>query len=373
MYYMEVLPMLDPRISTLAQTIVNYSLEVSPSEKVFIDIYGEGKHLGKELVRQLNEIGALPQVRLIDPELQAEWMKGIQENNVKQLQKSEEALFYGVDKYIGIIGFMNDSEYSDVPPEKFKLFREVTKPTKDFLLTNKKWIELYYPTPSLAQTFGMSTDGFVDFYFDVLAIDYEGLAKKLIPLQDLMDKTSHVRIVGPGTDVSFSIKDIPSVICSGKRNLPDGEIYTAPIKDSVTGVVTYNVPSKYDGYAFENIQFTFQDGKIINATSNNSERLNHILDSDEGARYIGEFAIGVNPDIRTPMGNIMFDEKITGSFHLTPGQAYKNADNGNRSTVHWDLVSIQRAEYGGGEIWFDDVLIRKDGLFVHPSLVDLNP
>ncbi|MGD8190730.1 aminopeptidase [Brevibacillus ginsengisoli] len=365
--------MRDPRISTLAQTIVNYSLEVNRSERVLIDIFGEGKPLGKELVKLLNQIGALPYVRMIDPEIQAEWIKGIQENDVKILQEVEQSQLSGIDKYIGIQGLTNDSDFSGIPQEQFRLFREVVKPSKEHLLTHKKWVELYYPTPSLAQKFGMSTDQFFDFYFDVLSIDYVQLAQKLKPLQELMNQTSQVRIVGPKTDVSFSIKGIGSVICSGKRNLPDGEIYTAPIKNSVNGIVTYNVPSQYAGFTFDDIQLTLKDGKIINATSNNTEKLNQLLDSDEGARYIGEFAIGVNPLILTPMRNIMFDEKIAGSFHLTPGQAYKAADNGNRSSIHWDLISIQRAEYGGGEIWFDEVLIRKDGLFVLPSLVDLNP
>jgi aminopeptidase len=148
------------------------------------------------------------------------------------------------------------------------------------------------------------------------------------------------------------------------------------VRDSVNGVISYNTPSIKDGYTFEGITFTFKDGKIITARAGSEDatrRLNKILDADEGAHYVGEFSFGVHPLITQPMCETLFDEKICGSIHFTPGNAYDDCDNGNRSSVHWDLVLIQRVEYGGGEIWFDDVLIRKDGIFVHPDLLSLNP
>jgi aminopeptidase len=182
-----------------------------------------------------------------------------------------------------------------------------------------------------------------------------------------------VRLVARETDLEFSIDGIPAMPCDGKRNIPDGEVYTAPVRDSLNGTIRYNTPTVYQGVSHQNIFFRFENGKIVEAESNNTEHLNRVLDSDEGARYIGEFAIGFNPYIHEPMKDILFDEKIAGSLHLTPGNAYDVAFNGNRSQIHWDLVLIQRPEYGGGEIWFDDVLIRKDGLFVLPELEGLNP
>jgi aminopeptidase len=189
-----------------------------------------------------------------------------------------------------------------------------------------------------------------------------------------MDKTDKVRIVSPNTDLRFSIKGIGAVKCDGKFNIPDGEVFTAPIKDSVNGTIKYNAISQYMGHTFTDVELSFRDGKIVDAeSSGNSNKLNEILDTDNGARYIGEFAIGFNPYILDPMNDILFDEKIAGSLHFTPGQAYEDADNWNRSSIHWDLVLIQRPEYGGGEIWFDDRLIRKDGIFVIPELEALNP
>ena len=193
------------------------------------------------------------------------------------------------------------------------------------------------------------------------------------PLKELMERTDKVHIVAPGTDLRFSIKDIPTVKCAGQMNIPDGEVYTAPVKNSVNGVLSYNTPTIYDGTTFENIRLEFKNGKIIKATGSDTEKLNHILDSDEGARYIGEFALGLNPFILKPMKDILFDEKIMGSFHFTPGNSYDEAPNGNSSQVHWDMVCIQTSECGGGEIWFDDTLIRKDGMFIPEELQPLNP
>jgi aminopeptidase len=192
-------------------------------------------------------------------------------------------------------------------------------------------------------------------------------------LAKLMTKAKDVHIMGPGTDLRFSIAGIPGIPCGGSHNIPDGECFTAPVKHSVEGVVTYNAPSIYQGIAFDNVKFEFKQGKIVKATANNTKAINKILDTDDGARYIGEFAIGFNPHILEPMRDILFDEKIAGSFHFTPGQAYDGVGNGNKSQVHWDMVCIQRPEYGGGEIWFDGKLIRKDGIFVPKALNKLNP
>jgi aminopeptidase len=205
-------------------------------------------------------------------------------------------------------------------------------------------------------------------------MDYAKMGTGMAVLKRRMEATNMVRISGNGTELSFSIRGIPAVICNGHRNIPDGEVYTAPVKDSVSGVVQYNAPTVYQGRPFENVRLEFENGKIVAASAGNmTDALNKILDADGGARYVGEFAFGVNPHILHPMCNILFDEKIAGSFHFTPGQAYEDADNGNRSQVHWDLVCIQREEYGGGEIYFDGKLIRKNGLFIPPELHCLNP
>jgi aminopeptidase len=225
----------------------------------------------------------------------------------------------------------------------------------------------------MAQQAGMSTEAFEEFYLRVCTLDYARMKPGMKALADLMKKTDEVQITGPGTDVTFSIKGIGAQECGGQYNIPDGEVFSCPVRDSVEGVIQYNAPTVYLGSSFDNIRLVFKKGKIVEATSNNTAKLNQILDSDAGARYIGEFAIGFNPHILSPMRDILFDEKIAGSFHFTPGQAYETCGNGNKSQVHWDMVCIQRAEYGGGEIRFDGKLIRKDGAFVPKALHKLNP
>jgi aminopeptidase len=236
-----------------------------------------------------------------------------------------------------------------------------------------KWVVLRYPSASMAQLAQMSTEAFEDFYFNVCNLDYAKMDRAMDPLADLMRRTDKVQIKGPGTDLTFSIKGIGAKKCSGERNIPDGEVYSCPIRDSVNGTISYNTQSVYNGFTFENVRFTFENGKIVEATANDTDRINGLLDTDDGARYIGEFSIGFNPYILHPMKDTLFDEKIAGSLHFTPGQAYEDTDNGNRSSVHWDLVLIQRPDYGGGDIYFDDRPIRKDGLFVIPELQNLNP
>jgi len=269
----------------------------------------------------------------------------------------------------------NDSEYSDVPTEIKVMQARVGRPVSNLIVNTKQWVLLNYPTPSLAQKAKMSLEQFEDFLLDVCLVDYSKMNEAMKNLKALMERTDKVHITGPGTDLTFSIKGLQAIPCAGDCNIPDGEVFTAPVRESVNGIIQYNTPSPYQGTVFNNVKLEFKDGKIINATADNDvERLNEIFNTDEGARYVGEFAIGVNPLIKHPMGDILFDEKIDGSLHFTPGQAYEGeADNGNRSAIHWDLVLIQREEYGGGSIYFDDVLIRENGRFVLPELECLNP
>jgi aminopeptidase len=243
----------------------------------------------------------------------------------------------------------------------------------DYRVQNTRWVVLRYPTPSMAQMANMSTEQFEEFFYRVCTLDYARMGRAMEPLVARMQRTDAVRLVGPGTDLKFSIRGIGVVPCEGRRNLPDGECYTAPVRDSVQGTIRYNTPSLYLGTTFENLSFVFEKGRIVRATGSPQDRLDALLGTDEGARYVGEFSLGFNPHILTPMKDTLFDEKIAGSLHFTPGQAYTSADNGNRSQVHWDLVLIQRPEHGGGEVWFDGECVRKDGRFVTPDLEGLNP
>ncbi|MFD3269004.1 aminopeptidase [Paenibacillus dendritiformis] len=367
--------MKDPRLQKLAQNLVGYSINVQPGENVLIEMIGSERELVTMLVDEVAARGGRPFVQLTDRKVLRSLIKNASEEQMKTWREYDLLRMQNMQGYIGIRAGENANEMSDVPEDKMKLYDAIySHPVHmEERVKRTKWVVLRYPNASMAQLANTSTEAFEDFYFDVCNLDYSKMDKAMESLKALMDRTDKVRLTGPGTDLTFSIRGIGSVKCSGQNNIPDGEVYTAPVRDSVNGTLTYNTPSIYNGFTFENISFRFENGKIVEATSNDTARINHILNSDEGARHIGEFAIGVNPYILHPMKDTLFDEKIAGSIHFTPGQAYETADNGNRSSIHWDLVLIQRPEYGGGEMYFDDVLVRKDGLFVIPELECLNP
>lgn len=300
---------------------------------------------------------------------------GCNKEQLQRMARADAQMMSQMDCYIGIRGAQNVSEYADVPAEKLALYDTyyTTPVHHEIRVPKTRWVVLRYPNSSMAQLSNTSLETFEDFYFNVCNLNYSKMNEAMKPLVSLMNRTDKVQIKGPGTDLTFSIKDIPAIPCAGDMNIPDGEVFTAPIKDSVNGTLRYNTPAVFQGFTYENISLTFENGKIIHASANDSVRINQVFDTDDGSRYIGEFAIGVNPYITSPMKDTLFDEKICGSFHFTPGNCYDEAPNGNMSAIHWDLVCIQTPEYGGGEIYFDDVLIRKDGRFVIAELEGLNP
>ncbi len=367
--------MQDLRINQLAKGLINYSCELKKGEKVLIEAKGIDYMLVNALVKEAYKVGAYPFVEIYDNRVTRELLLGQTEEQAKLKAKYSACRMQEMDAYIGIRGGENSNELADVPEKNMQIESEFySHPVHHEIRVKKtKWVVLRYPNQGMAGQAGMSTDAFEDFYFKVCNLDYSKMDKAMDALADRLNKADKVRIIAKDTDISFSIKGIGSNKCSGKRNIPDGEIYTAPVKDSVNGVITYNTPSIENGFKFENVSLTFKDGKIIKATANDTKKLNAILDTDDGARYVGEFALGVNPYITKPMGDILFDEKISGSIHFTPGACYDDCYNGNVSAIHWDLVQIQTKEYGGGEIYFDGELIRKDGLFIPSDLAPLNP
>ncbi len=369
--------MKDPRIAKLADILVGYSTRVQPGDKVLIEAYDIPDDAVTEIADRVGRAGGLPFVTVKRNKVLRALYQNATEEQMRLTGAFERARMEQMDAYIGVRGADNISEHSDVPDDKMKLYRSLWwNPVHSQVRVPKtKWVVLRWPTASMAQQAGMSTEAFEDFYFDVCTFDYSKLDALIVPLKDLMDRTDRVRLTGCGTDLSFSIKGIPTIPCTGQANIPDGEIFTAPVKDSVTGTIAFNTPTIYQGTVFDGVTLTFEQGRVVKATSAGAteKTLNEILDSDDGARFVGEFSLGFNPYVLQPMKDILFDEKIAGSFHFTPGQAYEEADNGNRSVVHWDMVFVQRPEFGGGDVYFDELLVRHDGLFVPQNLLPLNP
>src|SRR6266480_2400718 len=362
----------DARFDKLAKLLVEYSIRLKRNETVLVEAFDIPDEMTVALIRAVRKVGGVPLAQTYHARVNRAIALEASDKQLNLIASHELARMKKMNAYIAVRGSNNVTELSDVPPETMKLVARKMRPVQDQRVKKTKWVVLRWPTPSMAQLAGMSTEAFEDFYFDVCTLDYRKLLPGMKSLKQLMQKTDRVQIKGPGTDLRFSIKGIRAVICGGDRNIPDGEVFSCPVKDSINGHVTFNAPSIYQGIAFDAIRLEFKSGRIVDATSNETQKLNKILDSDAGARYAGEFSLGFNPRVLQPMRDILFDEKIAGSFHLTPGQAYEEADNGNRSQVHWDMVSIQRPDYGGGEIYFDGKPVRKDGRFLLNQLRSLN-
>ncbi len=364
--------MKDPRIDKFAQVLVNHSTKVKEGEKVLIETFDIPAEVTIAIIDEVFNAGGIPLLEMKSNHIQRKLYTRGNDEFFKLAADCELYRMKQMDCYIAVRGIWNDKEFIDIPGEQMSKYEKLWLQPVHFKerVPNTRWVVCRFPSPSYAQKANMSYEGFEEFFFKACTeVDYHKMALEMEKLKSLMEATDKVRIKGPGdTDLTFSIKGLPAIPCAGEHNIPDGEVFTAPVRDSVNGVIHYNTPSSYRGFSFENIRLVFENGKIVQATANETERINEIFDTDEGARYVGEFALGCNPAINQAMDEILFDEKIGGSIHFTPGNAYHDCDNGNKSSIHWDLVLIQTPEHGGGEIYFDDKLIRKDGKFVPSEL-----
>ncbi|MGC8639905.1 MAG: aminopeptidase [Isosphaeraceae bacterium] len=370
--------MTDPRWETLAEILIDHSVRLTDGENLLIECFDlPDPALPRSLVRKAAARGARAFVETRDMRIIRELVRNGSEESIKTWGQIDRARMERMHAYLGLRGAWNISELADVPPRQMDLYNTHYQAPVHFdcRITRTKWCVLRLPSASMAQQAGLSTEAFEDFYFDVCTLDYGWLASALKPLAERMNAAREVHITDPDTDLTFSIAGIPVVPCAGERNIPDGEVFTAPVRDSVHGHIRFNTPTIYQGSTFDRIRLEFANGRIVKAdcAGGDAEKLQAILDADEGARYIGEWSIGCNPRVRHPMRDILFDEKIAGSFHLTPGNAYDEADNGNRSKIHWDLVRIQRPDYGGGAIFFDGQPVRIDGRFIPEELRQLDP
>jgi aminopeptidase len=365
--------MMDPRYAKLAALLVGYSTRVKKRDTVLIEAIDVPDEFTVALMRAVRRAGATPLVEVRHGRVSREVMRATNAGHATLVRNLELSRMKKVQAYIGVRGAPNTSENADVPADKMQLYSRTLRPVLNYRVNKTRWVVLRWPSPSMAQSANMSTEAFEDFFFDVCTMNYPKMARAMEPLCRRLKRADRVRLTAPGTDLTFSVKGIGAKMCKGDHNIPDGEVFSCPVKDSVNGVIQFNTPTIYSGTKFENVRLEFKRGKIVGATANNTKKLNEILDTDAGARYVGEFALGLHPYILDPMCDTLFDEKIAGSLHFTPGSAYDDCGNGNRSAVHWDMVLIQRPEWGGGEIWFDGKLIRKDGLFVPKDLKPLNP
>jgi aminopeptidase len=365
--------MMDPRYEKLASLLTSYSTALQPGDAILLELTDVPDEFAVALTRAVRARKAIPLIEVRHSRVNRELVLGTTSQHAALQRDVELYRIRKMQAYIAVRGSANANETADVPGDQHTLYARTLRPVLNHRVNRTRWVVLRWPTPSMAQAANMSTEAFEDFYFTVCTMDYRKMARAMKPLQRRLARADRVHIQGPGTDLSFSVRGIGAVPCVGLRNIPDGEVFSCPVKHSVNGTIQFNTPTLYAGTRFERVRLVFEKGRIVEATASDTPRLNEILDTDAGARFVGEFALGFHPHILNPMCDILFDEKIAGSLHFTPGQAYEECGNGNRSAIHWDMVLIQRPEWGGGEISIDDELIRRDGLFIPRDLQPLNP
>lgn len=368
----------DERIRQLAENVLKNSVKLKKGEQIYIEAIGASTMpLMQEFINVATKMGGVPFYYYNDESMVKEFFKDATEQQAKAHAEIHRKIMAESQVYIAIRGYDDLFEMSELDAKQMALYQKYYWQTvhTQTRIVNTRWCVMRYPNCSLAAMSKMSVKDFEDFYFGACLLDYAKMGQEMKNLKKLMDKTKKVRIIkAPDTDLEFSIEGLKAVISAGGHNIPDGEVYTAPVKNSINGKVQFNTETSYFGAAFSNIALEFEAGKIVKATSSvNNDKLQEIINIDVGARYMGEFAIGLNPYIDRPIVDILFDEKIGGSFHMAIGNSYEDeTHNGNKSAIHWDLVQMQDQEHGGGEIWFDDVLIRKDGRFMIAELLGLN-
>lgn len=354
----------------LAQKILDFSVDLQSGENIMINLIGlNGIELARALVDIVRQKKAHPFVRINDTDIDRLL---IEQGDIpfweNQTKTDQLPLMKRMDAYVGIRATENIYETAGVSKEANKAYGDAFLTPVHFeeRVKNTKWCIMRYPSPAFAMNARMPTHIFTDYFYRACLLDYGELKKAMIPLEKRLRKTDIVHLKGDGTDITLSVKGQNWVPCFGTRNIPDGEIFSSPVLDSVNGTIRY-APSVYQGKPFEYVTLTVKNGVVIDFDSSNNKALEAILDTDEGARRFGEFSFGTNPIIEQPMYDILFDEKIYGSNHLTLGQDYDEAPNGNKSSIHWDLVCI------GADVYFDDELIRKGRLYVPEDLQGLNP
>jgi len=361
----------------LAGILVEHSCRLQPGERVLIEAVGAPRDVVAAVVRKAAESGASPFVVFKEDAVLRELALVQSPDDLRLVAESELTLLRSMDALIGIRAHRNCHELGDLPEEKRRaVYEHYVRPVHcEYRNLHLRRVFVRWPTAAAAQAARLCTDAFRRLFFRACLIDYAALEEAARPLLARLVEADRVRLVGPDdTDLRFDITGVPAITMAGRQNVPDGEIQTSPVPGSLNGRVRYNVPSTYMGHFFPEIGLDFRNGEVVDVFGAcDNKQVWSILRQDEGALRVGEFAVGINPALDRPVGDLLFDEKMWGSVHLAQGNSYRETDNGNRSAVHWDIVLHQTADAGGGEMYLDDDLIRRDGRFVVPELKHLNP
>jgi len=363
--------MMDPRVETVATILVDYSVEVQPNQLVRISGGPEGAPLILAVYQKILERGAHPFLQLEPAEAEElfyTYAKDVQLDYVPLFMKE---MIEQIDAGIGIWTDVNTRQLTNADPAKQSRRAVAMRPLSDRLLERAakkelRWSGTIHPTQAFAQDAEMSLREFENFVYEACLVHepdpinaWKKVSKEQQRVTDWLNKAKQIHVVGPDTDLKLEVADRKWINCDGHENFPDGEIFTGPIEESVNGHIRYTYPACLHGREVEDLRLQFNDGKVVKATAaKNEEFLLKMLESDEGAKYVGEFAVGTNYGIRRFTKNTLFDEKIGGTIHLALGLGYPESGSKNKSAIHWDMVCDLR---DGGEVRVDDSVFLKDG------------
>ena len=354
--------MVDPRIKKMAQILVDHSTRIKKNENVTISGSVEAQDLLKEIYKLALKKGAYPFLKVNLPGTSYIYYKNASQ---EQLKKFPEIAFYEVKRmqvYIGIGSPKNTRELSNVDPKRISLRSTVVEPIADYIVNRKdkiRRVSTGFPTSALAQDAEMSLEEYETLVYGAVNQDWKKLGKRFKNLRDKLNEEKEIRIIGEDTDIKLKVYKKSFVADCGEENLPGGEIFCAPEKDSVNGHIRFTYPAIECGTEVQNIYAEFKNGKCIKATADKNEKfLKTMLNTDKGAKYIGELGIGMNPKITKFTKDLLFDEKIGGTIHLAFGMAYKECGEPNKSALHWDIVKDLRKN---GQIIADGKVVQKNG------------
>ncbi|AZR72292.1 hypothetical protein BBF96_02105 [Anoxybacter fermentans] len=353
----------DPRIEKLADILVNYSVEVKEGERVLISGSILARPLIEEIVKKVAQAGAEPVTRITLETAGYLFMKYGSEEIIGRTNEVFLDMIKKCDALISINAPENTKYMSTIDPKRLSLHQKALMPISEYVMGgNVRWVGCNFPVPALAQEAEMSLEEYENFVYSATNIDWVENSKYQDKIKAIFDAGKEVRIVGPGTDLTFSIEGREGIKCDGRNNMPDGEIFYAPIENSANGYITYDFPAMRMGKEVSGIRLEFKDGKVVKASATkNEDFLLSSLDTDEGARYIGEFGIGVNYGIQRFTKDILFDEKIGGTIHLALGRAYPESGGKNVSAIHWDMIKDLRKD---GKIILDGKVVAENGKFL---------
>ena len=353
--------MVDPRVAKAADILVNHSARVKKGDYVQIISEPAAQDLVLEVYRLVLKNGAYPVTKLSLPGQSYIYYKNASDEQLRNFPQIAFHEIKNTDAVIYIGAPSNTKELTAIDPKKISLRQAITKRFSDYRVEKTRWVLFEYPTDSLAQDAEMSLEDFKDFAYGAVNIDWKKESKKQDKIKAIVDKGKEVHILGKETDLRFSIAGKKAVKCDGKHNMPDGEVFTEPVKHSVNGHIFYEFPAVHGGREVCGVRLVFKNGKVVKATAEkNQDFLIKMLDTDAGSRYLGEFGIGVNYRIDRFIKNILFDEKIGGTIHLALGRAYSETGGENDSAIHWDMIKDLRK---GGEVYIDGKLLEKNGKF----------